>query len=518
MKKFRTLSFTLLVMASVSLSGCSFFSSLFGGNKTPIELAPTELQDTYNDYMNNNFYVIDGCPTSGNPKLLVVPIWFTDSYKYIPEAQKEKVRNDIEKCYFGSDSDVGWKSVKTYYQQLSNGKLNLTGVVSDWYEYSESSQYFYTPSQGGERTTALVTEAVNHYKTSSGVTDLSSFDSDQNGYLDGVILIYASPDYGTLDKTNPDQNKSNMWAYCYWLQNPKGTPASPVPNTFFWASYDFIYGSNTKVGDYYAGDTRYCALDTHTFIHEMGHVLGLEDYYDYSEQYLPAGSFSMQDYNVGSHDPYSAMALGWANPMIPKESCTLALRPFQESHELILLSSRPSSVVSPFDEYILLEYYTATGLNAFDVEHPYLDQYPSGSKEVGIRLWHVDARLLEAKSRAEDERVSIVSKIRSGYYYTHAMSNTYYKDGNADYCSLLGPDYYDYNILQLISSNNIKTYKNTYAFSRSDLFTKGMSFKMSTLRKQFVNGDRMNDNSSLGWTFKVDKLTGEQAVITFTRS
>ena len=77
-------------MASVSLSGCSFFSSLFGGNKTPIELAPTELQDTYNDYMNNNFYVIDGCPTSGNPKLLVVPIWFTDSYKYIPEAQRER--------------------------------------------------------------------------------------------------------------------------------------------------------------------------------------------------------------------------------------------------------------------------------------------------------------------------------------------------------------------------------------------------------------------------------------------
>ena len=496
-------------MTSLSLSGCSF---LFNKNANPVNLDPTRFEKTYNDYMNHNFYQLDGTPLNGSPKLLVVPVWFTNSNTYIPETQKEKVREDINKCYFGTDKDVGWKSVKSYYYELSQKRLNLSGSVASWYECGKSANYFYSEDQGNKNTVELVKEIGAYYKTQMTAEQYREYDSDNNGYLDGVILIYGAPDYGAL-KNN---NASNLWAYCFWTQVERGTIDNPVPNAFFWASYDFIYGDNTKVGNYASGDTSHCSLDTHTFIHEMGHMLGLEDYYDYSNQYIPSGGFSMQDYNVGSHDPYSVMAFGWANPMIPKESCTLRLRSFQETHDLILLTNH-SSISSPFDEYLLLELYTPSGLNSFDTNYKYANAYPTGPKIPGIRLWHVDARLLKIETRSDDARVSFAYDIDSRYFYRHAMSNTYYSEEHLDYVSPLGKEYADYNILQLIRNSSKETYHPEYALSEYDLFTNGDTFKIKTFKGQFVNGEKLNDGSSLGWSFKVNKLNSSEAIVTVTK-
>ena len=512
MKKYRTLLFTLLAMASLSLSGCSFFMNLFNGGGTPVDLAPTKLSGTYQDYMNHNIHLLDSTPLSGQSKLLVVPIWFTDSSNYISLSQKERVREDIENAYFGTDNSVGWKSVKGYYKELSQSKLNLTGEVTEWYECGKASSYFWSAEQGAKNTVSLVKQVVQDYKTNHS-TSMSDFDTDKNGYIDGVILIYGSPNYASL-KNN---NASNMWAYTFWTQDNRGPYSNPVPNAFFWASYDFMYSPNV-IGVYGYGDTSHCNIDTHTFIHEMGHMFGLEDYYDYSKQYCPAGGFSMQDYNIGSHDPYSVMAFGWADPMIPKETCTLKLRSFQETHDLILLASNPGRVVSPFDEYLLLELYTPSGLNSFDTNYSYGGNYPTGPKSPGIRLWHVDGRLLQATSRSEDMKVSFANSINPSYYYTHAMSNTYYSSDVADYVSPLGEEYADYNILQLIRNATRTTYKPTDTLTQADLFGAGSTFKVSTYKKQFKHGEQLNDKSTLGWSFKVNKVNSSEATITVTRS
>ena len=63
-----------------------------------------------------------------------------------------------------------------------------------------------------------------------------------------------------------------------------------------WVSYDFV---NDKYLDFY----NYNKLDTHTFVHESGHLLGLNDYYCYDTEntWDPAGVLDMQSYNVGDH-------------------------------------------------------------------------------------------------------------------------------------------------------------------------------------------------------------------------
>ena len=482
-------------------------------------MSKTHFDYDYDDYQANNFYTVDNCPLTGSPKLLIIPIWFNDSDTFINTSAKENIRSDIQKAYLGTNAETGWRSVKTFYEEESAGELTLTGTVTDWYSVNSS---YTTYGADQSKTTSLVTTATNWYFSNNSSDSKSNYDTNHDGYLDGVLLIYAAPDYSALD----NENYGNLWAYCFWLQEAKGTASNPKPNVFFWASYDFMYDSSTSSSrtggksSYASGDCSHCTIDAHTFIHEMGHVLGAEDYYDYSQQYNPAGGFSMQDYNVGGHDPYTVMAYGWADPYIPTTSMSITINDFQSSHDLILLANH--SVDSPFDEYLLLELYTPTGLNKMDSDYKY-DSCPKGPTTPGIRVWHIDARLAYGYQSGEDWYVDPDHMTTDPTHgeVMHAMSNTYYNASDEeleDYYSPFGDGYYDYNILQLIRNNTTYTYQPTNNLSASDLFVQGNSFSMNTYKKQFVGSTNMNNGSTLGWSFTVTSLSSSSATIQLTKA
>ena len=478
-------------------------------------LTKTTMQKDMGDYIENNIFALDAAPSSGTAKLLVIPVWFTDSSSYIQTSKKETVRSDIEKAYFGSNTETGWRSVKTYYEEESHGSLTLNGVVSDWYECGKAMSS-YTTDDDMDKTPALVEEATNWYFNQTGASR-KSFDCDGNGYLDGVMLIYAAPDFQALSRSSYD----NLWAYCFWIQDTSNnSKTNPGPNVFFWASYDFMYDSDNSVSSYYSGDTTHCNIDTHTYIHEMGHVFGLEDYYDYSSQYEPAGGFSMQDMNVGGHDPYSCLQLGWAKPYIPTETVTLTINDFQSSGDMVLLTPSWNSYDSPFDEYILVELYSPTGLNKFDSDYTYDVSYPKGPSTVGIRVWHVDARLLYVNSDQQFSASQVTTNPSYNSYYGvyKMMANTYYSSSASDYITYLGQSYANYNELQLIRNNTSTTYKPKNVLSASDLFIEGSTFSMSAYKNQFVNSGKLNSNIYLGWTFTVNSISGCSASITFTKA
>ena len=387
---------------------------------------------TYKDYAKGTGYM-SICPNKGSSRLLIVPVWFTDSSNYILESKKEVIRSDIETTYLGTESDTGWESVKTYYAKDSFNNVQIDGFVTSWYSCGKMSTYYYTDIN---RTVSLVNSAVSWYKSTYSVSDMKGFDKDSNGWIDGVMLIYAAPDYRSMNKD--EDEAGNMWAYCFWTNDGTNNPSvsNPVPNVFFWASYDFMYSSEkariqTGKSNYGGGDTNHCKLDAHTFIHEMGHVFGLEDYYSYgkNDESCPAGAFSMQDFNIGAHDPYSRIALGWVSPFVPTKTCTFTVGTIEESGEAVILA--PNYTGSPFDEYIILELYTPTGLNQFDSTYSYNDRYPLGPSRVGVRVWHVDARLavMEYKTNKWSFNGTITTNptIADGSYtqvIEHATTNT----------------------------------------------------------------------------------------------
>lgn len=475
----------------------------------PGHVEKTELAYTYDDYQANNAYLSDNCPLEGNPKLLIIPVWFNDSDTFIDTSNKENVRDDIRKAYIGANTETGWRSVKTFYAEESQNKMVLDATIADWYNVNASYKTYGDKNNGLSLTTSLVSTVSNWYFTNNPSDTRKNYDTNGDGYLDGIMLIYASPDYYSLN----DESVKNLWAYCFWTQAFNPDVDKPQANVFFWASYDFMYSTDkaterTGKSSYGRGDTRYSNVDSHTFIHEMGHVLGLQDYYDYNYIANPVGGFTMQDNNVGGHDPYSVMAYGWAQPYIPTQSITLTINDFQSSHDVVLLANH--TVNSPFDEYLLVELYTPTGLNEFDTTHRYLGYYPQGVNDYGIRVWHVDGRLTYYNGNWS---TSLVTNPTRGNIY-HAFSNSY---GN-EHGSFLGEDYYNYNILQLIRNSTSETYTSKANFSNANLFKEGATFSMSTYSQQFVKGTKMNNGNALGWSFTVNSLSNKSATITFTKA
>jgi hypothetical protein len=225
------------------------------------------------------------------------------------------------------------------------------------------------------------------------------------------------------------------------------------------------------------------------------------------------------------------------------ETTTIDLKPFSTSGEMIILKANPGSYsFSPFDEYIALEYFTPTGLNEFDCRHKYMSNqgkdYSMGSMTPGIRVWHVDARLVKPASLYEgkyhyedrDDLKTTNPLSESTYGVTLMMSNTYYKNGVDDtYISPLGEYYYDYNVLQLIRRSTDYTdkvpNKASNAFSAASLFTYGDTFSMADYNKQFVHSKNvdghktglLNTQEELGFSFTINGCMEEFASITITK-
>ena len=474
-----------------------------------------KLKYNYKDYTNNNVTRLD-CADYPVCNALIVPIWFTDSSNYINSSNKVNVRTDIQKAYLGTNQDTGWRSVKTFYEEESRGRFTFNGVVTDWFECGQSSSNFKSESSGTNNTINLVSTCISWYKQTYGISNMKGFDADGNGYVDAVIMIYGAPDYSSSN----NYNAGNLWAYCYWVQGSSNVN-DPKGNTFFWASYDFMYGSgHAHESRYFGGDTRYCNIDTHTFIHEFGHIMGLDDYYDYSGSYNPAAGFSMQDYNVGGHDPFSCLALGFVDPYVVTDSAEINIGLFQSTGDLIMVANKDNE--SPFDEYILVELYSPTGLNEFDSIHKYQSAYPQGPNKVGIRIWHVDARLLYVSSSSYGSNYNAnqvtTNPLIPGNKVTLMMSNTYWSSSVSGYCSPLGRNYADYNLLQLIRNNTSTSSKTSSLLSASDLFMQGDSFTINKYNKQFVKQYYLDSGDTFPFTITVKSLTNTSAAISITKA
>ena len=481
--------------------------------QAPIDL----IKYTYKNYSSDGQYKINACPSKGNINFLVIPIWFTDSSKYINPDKKNNILADINSVFFGTSEDTGWESVSSFYKKESKGRCNINGVVANWYECGNNANFYNktnSSSLSKDPTVNLVKQAVDNYFTTTN-DSRSNYDSDNDGYLDGVILLFGSADYKQDTTLN-----TNLWAYTHWIQD-EPLNGSIIPNAFLWASYDFMYDQNTalnRVGTNYAnGKCINTKLDTHTYIHETGHLFGLEDYYCYNNLAQPAGCFSMQDLNVGGHDPYSLLSLGWINPFIPTESCTIKLKPFQNTNQVILLTPSWNSFSSAFDEYLLLEFYTPTELNLHDINNKYSNSYTS-VKNYGIRLWHVDARLTYNRYKSDswvytENLINHPSQIPTGNERSKiltAFTNTYYSTpNNNSYCSQLGQlddKYYRYNLLELIRKTPMSSDYPIGVFDKSSLYVTGDTFSVNS-NSQFKNSGLLNNNQNLGFTFFVHNVS-----------
>ena len=466
-------------------------SSLYVLNKT-------ELKSGVTDYDRNLGFA--GTPSSGTIKSLVVPVKFTDSDKYI--TNYNYVREDIGKCFFGTNEDVGWRSVKTYYEEESAGLISYSGSVSEVYEDTHPSTYYYK----GDAPFTLKDDIIDWYFTNHTEEDIKDYDSDHDGFIDSVNIIYLVPD-ATTSGVGRDV-AGNLWGMVKARNQHSPDVDHPACNRFMWVSYDFIYPtneialartgkSNYSLPAYSSGNSNVGneKLIARTFIHENAHMLGINDYYSYSEEVYFAGDLNMQTLNYMGHDPYSLMLYNWAKPYIPEITSTITIGDFQKTHDVILLTPSWNSIDSPFDEYFLLDLFVPdSGLNAFDATV----KYPTNKafNTIGVRLWHVDARLATIASSYEDFVFDPTIKGAR-----HITDNSY-----GEYDDEYLEKYDRFMELQLVRNVEGYDYRTSSSVLPEHYFQTGDTFSMSDFASQFVNGTKMDNGKDLGWTVRIDGI------------
>lgn len=447
-------------------------------------------------------------PAKGDVKLLCIPVLVKDYSKYATE----DIRQDINDMLFGNKNQTGWESVSSFYKESSYGKLNITGTVSDWYDPNltaaqiakkdEASEYTYT----GE----LLDDAIAWYKKKYN-TDMKEFDNNSDGYIDGVFLVYSAPDYTYDDSLS----SSTFWAFTSWT-NSKGNTSSPVGCTYFWASYDFMYEGYED------------ELDSHTFVHETGHMLGLDDYYSYNtlskDDYMgpsPAGNITMMDANVTDLDCYSKFSLGWTEPYLIDKEGELTISLSSENGDSIIIPAKGATVNNAYDEYAILELFGPEGLSEKDLKEGYSYNLSSGKiTDDGIRMYHIDSRLCTYDSTGKNIVYSSdpTEYKNSNYGYARAHTNTpsgYYDGEKSESYNYLNDKY---RLIQVISNEGKNYASSYYTLNDKTLFHAGDKFdnSSSTFTNQFVNKTKLNTGKELAYDFEVLSIESGKATIRFT--
>ncbi len=439
-----------------------------------------------------------GLPTTGVIKLLVIPVTFTDYRCGLNCATRKE---QIRKAFFGTKEETSWHSAKSFYETSSYGKLTFEGVVTDWYDSSwSSSQFASLPGSGTyasyyDPTWSMLDNAIAWYKTQTG-SNLTEYDTDQDGFIDSVYLVYNNPNATNAVYTTAGENV--FWAYTYWNYNnfALANPANPVGMTLVWSSYDFMFEGYGTSG-----------IDSHTYIHELGHAFGLDDYYSYTDgDWGAAGGIDMMDYNIVDHNAYSKYLLGWTYPYVldgTQNSTTITLNPFESSGDFLLIGNNWNG--SAFDEYLIFEFYTPTGINEKDSLSAYPGNGLRGFSVPGIKIYHVDARLgkYSLSTGSFGGYTDTLNNGSSFYpYLAHSNSEQYSQNAN-------------FKLLHLLEAGGTNTFINGARATNNTLFKQGNTFNPTTTHSSFFfnTGGRFNDLSSIGYTVQISAISNASATL-----
>jgi immune inhibitor A len=251
-------------------------------------------------------------------------------------------------------------SMTNLYREMSHGLLDVSGDVVGYVRVPNSYAY-YTAGDSGtgntypHNTPGLLFDALTAYcKTDS----LGRFDTDGDGFVDGIFLIHAGG--GAEAEPDPTKRKNMIWSHKWTL-----------PQAFVNQGVK-VFAYSTEPEDGRVG----------VFAHEFGHVLGLPDLYDTSYRSEGVGNWCLMgggSWGGNGNKPtrmscWCLSKLGWIK-LVNAKSARYTLDTLENDRTACLRVWTGGKSTGP--EYFLLENKQATGR----------DGALPGS---GLAVWHID--------------------------------------------------------------------------------------------------------------------------------
>ncbi|MEO0215792.1 MAG: M6 family metalloprotease domain-containing protein [candidate division WOR-3 bacterium] len=318
-------------------------------------------------------------------------------------------------CY-----DSMFYSTGVYYGQYRQGSLNdffkensynqtdvRGGIVgNNWYMSSHPYSYYddgyymlTTGYQLAQDAVALVDATVN----------FQQYDLNNDNHLDGVFVIHAGP--GAEDTGNPHQ----CWSHA-------------IPSFNYSTNDGVIIDGATNVPEVSlvtpSLDTTLCCIGV--MCHELGHVVGLPDLYDYSRWTWGVGYWSLMGYGAwgaGGNTPWSPShadawckdQVGWLN-LIPITSNTYGLR-------ILDIETNP----------VAYRVWRAGGINDtfFILENRQNKGFDTPLPGKGLLIWHIDPRYGNYDDIVDLEEADGCDDLENGWgyrpdphYYHHELGDS----------------------------------------------------------------------------------------------
>ncbi len=300
-------------------------------------------------------------------------------------------------------------SLKTYYEELSNGLIQIEGLVFEPVRMDTTSSYFENgcngigvvnvcPDNGQRFGQMLLTSLDSVSNRPGGETVWEEFDNDgpdgvpnsgdDDGVVDFVTFLHPTVDgaCGTV----------GVWSHRYqvrfWNGGSRYVTRTPRKD----ASGNAIPGQFIQVDDYTIqsalGGGTGCLSDQimpiGTVAHETGHAFGLPDLYDTDSGsrtegigewgLMGSGNFS-RSLSPASYEAWSMVELGWVTVTEMTQSAVVETRARPVSDTVFVVRTMVNS------EYFLIENRQAVQSDTAQMNPSYVKR-----KSPGLLLWFID--------------------------------------------------------------------------------------------------------------------------------
>jgi immune inhibitor A len=338
----------------------------------------TDVPRGYERWERDKKFGFTSLQPSSIDKILVLCVDFDDKPAQIPV-------ETIYNRFFGNYVN----SLSEYYREVSHGRYIPIGETYGWYRAPQQSTY-YTDKQNGfgiypnsaERLVENVVEIANNDPN----IDWDSFDTNGNGYIDNIFIVHSGAEAAYTGDIN------DIWAHVYVTPNIMQiqTPGSPE-GVNVW-----VYAMTSEYLNQ-PSDSPTVGIDCH----EFGHLLGLPDLYDYTDESNGVGSYSLMGSGswggkgaIPVHmDAWSKYVLGFANA---KENPTgnVYLTDIETNSDIV-------------------KYTTDDPKQYFLVENRQKIRYDGSLPSEGIFIWRINENQIDNQTYNDDKSCFLVGLLQA---------------------------------------------------------------------------------------------------------